>query len=223
MNYITLFLKNFVTQPEQPRITQDDVEFVINERLKEKTRLEKTLKILRWQATSQLGEIKNLYATILEKQNEKKSLIKKIELLNLEYSKVLESYNAEKERLLILEDKLANLDSERLKIDAYNKQIKLLENEFEVLKQNISKENEELKRLRNEKLVLIRNKVKYNPAPVKKQIKDLTKKKKSTRCTGKTKSNHRCKNYTTDKTGCCNVHKHLIAPKRKIKIVNFNS
>jgi hypothetical protein len=223
MNYITLFLKKFVSQPVQPTITQDDVEFVINERLKEKSRLEKMLKTLRWQATSQLDEIKKLHGKILEQQNKKQSLIKKIELLNIDYLKILGSNEIEKENLLKLQEKIANLDSKKLKVDQISQQIKILQNEFEVLQQNVFKENEVLKRLKNEKLVLIKNKVKINSAPEKKSKKYLTKKKNSTRCTAKTKTKHRCKNHTKNESGFCHSHAQFAAPKRKMKIVNFNA
>lgn len=222
MNTITLFLKKLRNTTVQPSITQGDIEFVINERLKEKARLEKMLKTLRWQATSQLDEIKNLHGTILEQQSEKQSLIEKIESLNIDYLKVLETYDDDKEKLLILKDKLANLDTERLKIYELNKQIKLLENEFENLKQNVLKENEALKRLRNEKLFLIKNKIKFNSTPEKKQKKNPAKKTKSTRCTAKTKLKHRCKNHKTGNSDFCYVHAIALSPKRKMKIVNFN-
>lgn len=222
MNYITLFLRKFKNHQSEQKISLEDVEFIINERLNEKTRLEKILKTLRWQASSQLEEIKNLSISISSHRNQKESLVEQIELLNNDYLKILESFEIEKEKLLVLQDKLANLDTEKLKIDEFNKQINLLENEYEQAKQNVSKENEELKRLRNEKLVLIKNKIKYKSVPEKKQKKKLTKKKHSTRCKAKTKSNHRCKNHTTNDSGFCHMHEKALAPKRKMKLVNFN-
>lgn len=218
---MAFFLKKFTNQHKEPKISSEDVEFVISERLLEKSRLEKTLKTMRWQATSQLEEIKNLNDLISKHKTEKKSLVEQIEILNTDYLKMLESYKVEKEKLFELQNKLANLDTEKLKIDELNKQINLLQSEFELIKFNISKENEELKRIKNEKLVLIKNKIKFNSAPEKKQHKKTAKKKKPTRCKAKTKSNHRCKIHATNESGFCHIHKAEIAPKRKMKLVNF--
>lgn len=221
MNYMTLFFKKFTKQHKEFDISKEDVEFVIKERLNEKSRLEKTLKIMRWQATAQLEEIKNLNDLISKHKTEKNSLVEQIELLNIDYLKMLESYEVEKEILFGLQNKLANLDTEKLKIDELNKQVKLLENEFEQVKLNISKENDELKRIKNEKLVLIKNKIKFTAEPEKKSKKKVAKKKKPIRCKAKTKSNHRCKIHATNESGFCHIHKVEIVPKRKMKLVNF--
>jgi len=223
MNFIELILSKFSRPKPEVKISEEDVEFVINERLNEKKHLERILKTLRWQASSQLEEIKKQNQLLSNYNAEKDSLLKQLEFLKLDLVQLSETYADENEKLISLISRLDNLEPEKSKITELNNHIKILELELERIKQNILKENEELTKLKSEKLILVKHKIKIHPAKEIKKRNSEAKREKAVRCKGKTESNHRCKIYTKNKTGCCHFHQEIFVPKRKMKLVNFNA
>lgn len=217
MNYIQSFLNKFKTQIDSDKITLEDVELKIIERLKEKTNLDRVLKGMRYKVSGLMDQINTLSKSLNDSNIQKTALEESIELLKLDQLKALENYETEKSKLLDMQDKINNLDNQMVKVEQFNKQIHLLEHEYEQIKLNISEKTEELNKLKTTKLSVIKNKVSFRSLPAKKQEKI----KKTKRCTAKTKSKHRCKNLSYKGHEYCYIHSVMLAPKPKMKVVNF--
>lgn len=117
----------------------------LEERFKEKENLDRILKGMRSEVATMMEQIKNLSKQIDDLNHQKINYVTNIDNLNHKSLLLLKNYQFEEQTFFTLQNKLNELKEEIFNNEPYNEKLIPTRIEDDLLKENISKENGEIK------------------------------------------------------------------------------